>query len=72
LDKKLKIFFQLDSEGEQKMNTVEKTNKCIQCDFESADARNLRTHMKTHSGEKPYKCGHCDYASSHAGNVKKT
>ena len=31
----------------------EKSNKCNQCDYESAYAQVLRDHLKTHSGEKP-------------------
>ena len=30
----------------------EKSNKCIQCDYVSSRARDLRKHLKTHSGEK--------------------
>ena len=46
-----------------------KSNKCNQCDYASTQARNLRTHLKTHSGEKPNKCNQCDYASSRADDL---
>ena len=31
-----------------------KSHKCPQCDYASAHAVDLRTHLKSHSGEKPY------------------
>ena len=34
-----------------KMHSVEKSNKCNQCDFASVRAGNLKTHLKTHSGK---------------------
>ena len=46
-------------------------NKCSQCDYASSQERNLRIHLKTHSGEKPNKCKNCDYASAQAGNLRK-
>ena len=48
----------------------EKTNKCNQCDYASAHACHLRTHLKIHSGEKSNKCNQCDYATNHVGNFK--
>ena len=33
--------------------------------------RNLRTHLKTHSGEKLNKCNQCYFGSSHAGNLRR-
>ena len=51
-------------------NTGEKSNKCNQCDFASAQAGNLRRHLKTHSGEKPNKCSQSDCATSQAGNLR--
>ena len=38
------------------MNTGEKSNKCIQCDYASSEASKLVRHLKTHSGEKSDKC----------------
>ena len=54
-----------------KTHTGEKSNKCIQCDYASSLAGNLRTHMKKHTGEKSNKCSLCDYASSQAGTLKR-
>ena len=51
-------------------NEGEKSNKCNQCDFASAQAGTLRTHLKTHSGEKSNKCNQCDFASSQAGHLR--
>ena len=52
------------------MNKKVISNKCIQCDYASSHAGNLRTHMKKHTGEKSKKCSHCDYASSDASNLR--
>ena len=49
--------------------TLEKLNKCSQCNYASSQAGNLRTHLKTHSGERSYKCNQCDYESSQANNL---
>ena len=35
-----------------KTHSGEKSNKCIQCDYVSSRAGDLRKHLKTHSGEK--------------------
>ena len=35
-----------------KKHSGEKSYKCIQCDYASSHADNLRTHLKTHSGEE--------------------
>ena len=40
------------------------TNKCIHCDFASARADNLRSHLLIHSGEKAHTCSQCDFASA--------
>ena len=51
-------------------NEVVKSNKCNQCNFVSSHARDLRTHLKRHSGEKSNKCNQCGYASSRAGDLR--
>ena len=52
-------------------HTVEKkSNKCIQCDFASSDASNLRKHLKRHIGEK-FK-GNSQFAGFWEGPVKNT
>ena len=38
------------------MNTGEKSNECIQCDYASSEASKLVRHLKTHTGEKSDKC----------------
>ena len=48
-----------------------KTYKCNQCDYSSAHAGSLRTHLKRHSGEKEYKCIQCDYASVRACHLRR-
>ena len=53
------------------MHSGEMSNKCNLCDYASAEAGSLRTHLNTHSGEKSNKCNQCDYASSHAGNLRQ-
>ena len=56
-----------------KKNTdnIIKSHGCNQCNFVFSHTRNLRTHLKTHSGEKPNKCNQCDYASSEARNLRR-
>ena len=44
-----------------KIQTGEKPYKCSQCDFTSSDRRNLRIHLKIHSGEMSNKCNLCHY-----------
>ena len=56
---------------EKVAKTVEKINKCYQCDYASSYAGNLRRHLKTHSGEKSNKCNQCDFASSQTGNLRR-
>ena len=48
----------------------EKSYKCNQCDYASALAWNLRTHLKNHSGIKTNKCNQCDFASMWAGSLR--
>ena len=52
------------------METVEKSIKCNQCDYESSVASHLRRHLTTHSGEKLNKCDQCDYVSSRADSLR--
>ena len=33
---------------------VQKSNKCIQCEYISSHASRLKAHLKTHSGEKTH------------------
>ena len=35
------------------------------------EQRDLRKHLKMHSGEKLNKCNQCDYASSQAGHLRR-
>ena len=48
---------------ETKTGHEEKSNKCNQCDFASAHAGSLRTHLKMHTGEKSNNCYQCEYES---------
>ena len=45
------------------MNSGEKSNKCIQCDFPSFEASKLVGHLKTHTGEKSDKCNQWNYTT---------
>ena len=49
----------------------EKSNKCGQCNFESARAGDLKKHLRRHNGEKSNKCNQCDYASSYPKNLRQ-
>ena len=42
----------------------EKAYKCIQCDYASSHASNLRRHLKARSGERAYKCNQWDNQAS--------
>ena len=55
----------------KKTNNVTKSHKCNQCDYTSLDARNLRRHLKAHSGEKSNKCNQCNFASSWATALRR-
>ena len=46
-----------------------KPNKCNNCDFASAQAGNLRTHLIKHSGVKLHKCNQCDFTSYRKRNM---
>ena len=52
-------------------NNGEKSNKCNQCEFASAQAGSLNRHLKTHSGEKSNKCNQSDFASLQPGPLKR-
>ena len=54
----------------EKMYSREKSNKCSQCNFESARAGDLKKHLRRHSGEKSNKCNQCNYASSYPKNLR--
>ena len=51
-------------------DNVLKSNKCIQSDYASSHAGDLRNHLKKHSGVKSYICNHCGYASSYAHDLR--
>ena len=51
--------------------TGEKSQKCNQCDFESAWAGTLKRHLKIHSGERSFKCNQCDFAIVHTADLRR-
>ena len=57
--------------GRQIENTFENSLWCNKCDYATAYAHHLKTHLKTHSGEKPHKCNQCDFASVLASNLRR-
>ena len=52
------------------MHTGEKTFKCDQCNYTSAEAGKVKVHKRKHTGEKPPKCDQCSYCSNEASKVK--
>ncbi|XP_038658155.1 zinc finger X-chromosomal protein-like isoform X1 [Scyliorhinus canicula] len=53
-------------------HTGEKPYQCQYCDYKSADASNLKTHMKTkHSKDLPFKCEHCLMTFTDAKELQK-
>ena len=46
------------------------SQKCEQCSSAFSEARNLKKHMKIHSGEKPNKCKQCDFATLYASVLR--
>ena len=48
-----------------------KPHKCDQCNYASFRLRDLRIHLKLHSGEeRPNKCNQCNFASSYASILR--
>ena len=48
-------------------------NSCYQCPVcqkVMKTSKDIRRHLRVHTGEKPYKCNQCDYASTQSYNLK--
>ncbi len=50
--------------------TNKKKHKCNFCEHTTNQSRDLRIHIRVHTGEKPYKCNFCDYESTQSSNLK--
>lgn len=52
------------------LQNKEKLFNCTMCSYKSKVERNLKIHLRTHTGEKPYTCDMCDYRSVQPSNLK--
>ena len=52
-------------------HTLDKPNKCTECNYISVEVSHMNRHMKIHTGEKPFQCQDCSYACSVGINLKR-
>ena len=43
---------------------------CDQCDYKTAQKRDLKNHIFNHTGEKPFACNQCDYKTTRKDSLK--
>ena len=42
---------------------------CSTCSKQFKTKKDLRRHIRIHTGQKPFSCNYCDYASTQSGNL---
>ncbi|KAI8517883.1 hypothetical protein Bbelb_039000 [Branchiostoma belcheri] len=57
-----------NSRGKQNSSS---TDKCSECHKGFPNRRDLRRHMRTHTGERPYRCEKCSKSFSLLSNLKR-
>ncbi|KAK3100752.1 hypothetical protein FSP39_024711 [Pinctada imbricata] len=60
-----------DLKKHQRTHTKEKTYKCDECGYSTAEGSNLKKHQRTHTGEKPYKCDKCEYRTAYSNALNR-
>ena len=48
-----------------------KFNVCPYCSYTSSNVRNVKRHIRTHTGEMPYHCTSCPFKCSDQSSLKR-